>query len=76
MSNKSDAIITLSADEALVFFDFLARFNESRADHGPEVRVLRMIEATLEAQLSEPFAKDYASLVDQAKARLSAADAD
>jgi hypothetical protein len=65
--------VELSADEALVLFEWLAGLDEAKFAVGePEKRVLWRIEAALEKSLAEPFAKDYAELVEQARRRLLA----
>lgn len=64
----------LSKDEALVLFEFLARFNkEPRAnvfEDQAEERVLWHLEALLERQLLEPFDPSYAKLLQEARDRL------
>jgi hypothetical protein len=62
--------ISLTPEEALVFFDWLARLNESdalRFDHPAEQRVLWDLEAILEEKLVTPFKPDYAELVEKAR---------
>lgn len=73
MSNKDPSIeIFLSNDEALVFFEWLARFNEGRNMFTDEVekQILADVEAALEKQLAEPFSNRYHELVALAKARI------
>lgn len=66
--------ITLSKDEAIVLFEFLARFNDKADDavfeDQAEQRVLWDIESTLETKLSEPFYPNYASIVQQARTNI------
>ena len=63
--------LTMTQDEALVFFDWIARFNESRQyrfDDEAEQRVLFDMEAVLEKNLTQVFANDYVALVARARA--------
>lgn len=65
--------VDLTADEALVLYDWLARFNQRRDvefQDQAEQRVLWDIEAVLEATLVEPFRDEYASLVSAARNRV------
>ncbi len=65
--------IELSADEALVLFEWLAGLEAAKVAIGDaEQRVLWRIEGVLEKSLVEPFAKDYAELVEQARKRILA----
>jgi hypothetical protein len=65
--------IELSRDEALILFEWLARLAAAKvAIEEAEQRVLWRIEAMLEKSLAEPFAKDYAELVEQARKRILA----
>ena len=63
--------LTLSHDEALVFFDWLARFNSAEekylADQAEE-RVLWDLEAMLESVLVELLDPNYKQLVEKARA--------
>lgn len=64
---------TLTQDEALVLFEFLARNEE--ADNFPvadeaEERVLWRLHGQLEKQIAEVFDPNYHELVRQARARL------
>ena len=63
----------LSRDEAIVFFDWLARLNKGTnhafADQA-EQRVLWDLEATLESKLAEPFARNYEELLAAARGRV------
>ncbi|KUM35163.1 hypothetical protein [Arthrobacter sp. EpRS71] len=73
MSNAGQIGIELSEDEALVLFDWLARFNERKdvdfADPA-ERRILWDIESSLESLLIQPFSEDYALLLAEARSRL------
>ena len=73
MAAKNNIQLTLSSDEALVFFEWLSRFNEKPQqafEDQAEQRVLWDIEAMLQKQLVEPFASDYRELLEQARARV------
>ncbi len=63
--------IPLTKDEAIVLFEFLARFKESNGLHRfedqAEERVLWTIESVLEKELSEPFRADYQEIVKKAR---------
>jgi len=65
--------LELSADEALVFFEFVSRFTDSDqlsiADQS-EARALWNLCALLEKQLSEPFSPRYSELLARARERL------
>jgi hypothetical protein len=69
MANK--VTITLTKDEALVLFDFLARFNQ--ADHKSifedqaEQKTLLIIEGQLEKTLVEPFLPNYLDIIKQSR---------
>lgn len=63
----------LSPDEALVLFEWVSRFNKSRApgfEDQAEERVLWDLEARLESALAAPFRKDYAETLADARARV------
>lgn len=65
--------VKLSGDEALVLFDWLARFNESNSSNltdQAEQRVLWDIESSLESALIQVFSEDYSSLLNEARSRL------
>ncbi|MBP2269207.1 hypothetical protein J3A64_004747 [Pseudarthrobacter sp. PvP004] len=65
--------IKLSGDEALVLFDWLARFNKNNntdLTDQAEQRVLWDIESSLESALVQVFSEDYTSLLDEARSRL------
>jgi len=63
--------IELTNDEAIVFFEFLGRFNEnddlSRFEDQSEQRVLWDIESILEKELSEPFRANYQEILKKAR---------
>lgn len=63
--------IELSGDEALVLFEWLSGLEGSKIATGEaEQKVLWRIEGLLEKSLVEPFAADYADLVEQARQRI------
>ena len=65
--------IELTSDEALVLYDWLARFNQ-RADTDfvdqAEERVLFDLEAMLEKALVAPLQSDYPALLAQARSNV------
>jgi len=73
MSQK--LVLTLSHNEALVLFDFLARFNEQKQlPDRAQQQILYNLEAILERQLTEVFSPDYNNLVNSAKHLLLKSD--
>ena len=65
--------LTLSRPQALVLFDLLARYQESGSleiHDTAEGTVLRDICGVLEKNLDEPFADDYAQLLEIARTRV------
>jgi hypothetical protein len=65
--------VALTGDEALVLFEFLARYVESDAiviEDQAEQRALWNLLGLLEKQLVEPFASDYLDLLRQSRDRL------
>jgi len=65
--------LELSREEALVFFEWLTRFNKSEDksfEDQAEQRVLWDIEGMLESTLAEPFDPKYSDLLAQARARV------
>lgn len=69
---EAAVVLHLTGDEALVLFEWLARFNASEhsVDDQVEQRALWNLEAALERQLVAPFAEDYAKQLAEARARL------
>lgn len=60
----------LSREEAIVFFEWLSRFNKTeqfRFEDQAEQRVLWDIEATLQSSLEEPLDPAYHRLLAQAR---------
>ena len=70
MSNEK-VNIELTKEEAIVFFEFLGRFNEkddlSIFEYQSEQRILWHLECILEKKLSEPFQADYEKIVKKAR---------
>jgi hypothetical protein len=69
--NNSKLSIELSRNEALVFFEFLTRFNQKDwpeiFEDQAEQRVLWDIESILQKELVEPFNSDYQEIIKQAR---------
>ena len=68
---KEPIKIELTAQQALVLFDWVKRFNERESgqfEDQAEERVLWDVEATLEKALVEPFQDDYERLLAEARA--------
>lgn len=66
--------ITLSHDEALVLFEFFARFDESddfTLRNTAEYLAFSRISAQLDKSLVEPFKPDYVALLKAARDRLA-----
>ena len=62
--------LELSSPEALVLFEILNRFVETKkleTVHQAEARVLCDIQTMLEQLLEEPFASNYQQLLEQAR---------
>ncbi len=72
---EQDVTISLTGDEALVLFDLLHRWEDlelvTAPQHQAEQVALWNLSAVLERVLVEPFNPDYASLVSEARARLT-----
>ena len=67
--------LELTQDEALVFFEWLARLDELDAfphEHLAETYVLWSLHGQLEKVLVEPFSSNYRALVEQARSRVEA----
>lgn len=70
---KSKVNLQLSREEALVFFEWVSRFNkaaDSKFEDQAEQRVLWDVEGMLESTLEEPFAPNYDDLLAQARAKV------
>ncbi len=74
MKENKEITLSLTKDEALVLFEFLARFNEK--DHEnlfedqAEQKMLWIIEGQLQKILVEPFKSDYIEIIKEARNRL------
>ncbi len=77
---RSGAKLELSADEALVLFDWLARTSDAGEpvlyDDQAERRVLGDLLCMLERVLVEPLSPNYASLVKAARAAVRGSASD
>lgn len=71
-SADGDVNLSLTQDEALVLFEWLATFNKTEYQFvdQAERRVLWDLEARLESTLTAPFRDDYLNVVAAARARL------
>lgn len=64
-------IIKLSDYEALVFFEWLAKFNETNVvDDDAEKKLLYDLECLLESCLEEPFEENYIDLLNMSKNKI------
>lgn len=69
--------LTLSKQEALVLFEWLAKVEPMGTtvfQHPSEERVLWKLQGQLESTLQEPFAPNYDDLISQARADVEAGD--
>lgn len=72
-SRQNPILVELTADEALVLFEWLARGNRSQkfdVEDQAEQRVLFDLEARLEKTLAAPFDPDYVNLLRDARTRV------
>lgn len=71
---RRNIVVELHEDEALVFFEWLASFNEqlneSERPFSAEEIVLFSIEAKLEKMLSDIFLPDYKNILEDARKRV------
>lgn len=70
----NDMQIELTTDEALVLFEFLARFQETdrlEFAHVSEFLTLSTVRVALEDVLVEPLMSDYRSLLQSARERVA-----
>jgi hypothetical protein len=70
----AEVTIQLSADEALVLFEYFARFQDSdewRLRHNAEYLAFSRISALLEKTLVAPFQSDYLDQLDRARERIA-----
>ena len=68
-------LVALSADEALVLFELLARSDEAQLLGGiepAEERVLWRVEAQLQKALVSPFREEYRTILAAARVRILA----
>lgn len=68
-----DVRLTLTRDEAVVLFEWLARFNKEEGrkfEDQAEQRVLWNLETLLESTLEEPFKSDYDQILAAARLRV------
>ena len=73
----TDRSISLSADEALVLFELLHRWEDDDRElplEPGELTALWALSAALERVLTEPFSPRYAEMLKQARGRLSASE--
>ena len=74
MTDKQIINLTLAKDEALVLFDFLARFNQTEHpdifEDKAEQKTLWILEGQLEKQLVEPFRPDYKEIINEARNKI------
>lgn len=74
VKKKGEILVCMSNSEALVLFDWLARFNEnsvpSTFTDQAEERVLYDLEASLEASITEVLDPKYRELVNIARSLL------
>ena len=73
--SDTDVGLTLSHDQALVLFEFFARFQDTdrlEFAHAAEYLAICRVSAQLDKALVEPFAPEYAKLLAGARARVAA----
>jgi hypothetical protein len=74
MTDQQKINLTVTKDEALVLFDFLARFNHSEHpnifEDQSEQKTLWILEGQLEKQLVEPFRPDYKDIINEARNKI------
>ncbi len=74
MTDKQIINLTLTKDEALVVFDFLARFNQTEHpdifEDKAEQKTLWILQGQLEKQLVEPFRPDYKEIINEARNKI------
>ncbi len=77
MLSPAKIAVELTAEEALLLFEWLARFEENPAAPPPlagtpEEQVLWSIQGQLEKQLVEPFDANYEAFLKEARERIRA----
>jgi hypothetical protein len=73
MATKMKVALELTADEALVLFEWLSRFNQNEDvafEDAAEQRVLFDLESKLESSLSAPLEPNYKVLLAEARNRV------
>lgn len=74
VNQNENVYLTLSKNEALVFFELLSRLKEKENkelfENPAEEKVLWSIEAELEKSLSEPFSPNYLEILQKAREEL------
>ncbi len=74
MIEDEELNIKLAKHEALVLFDFLARFGKTDHPHiverQAEQKTLWILEAQLEKLLDEPFLPNYKAIIDEARSKI------
>jgi hypothetical protein len=72
-TDREPIVITLTGDEALVLFEWVARFNDARGvefEDQAEERVLWDLESRLESMLVAPLTPEYDQRLAAARARV------
>ncbi len=78
MAAEPELIVPLTSDEALVLFDLLSRLDRASnplvglLERRAEQIALWSLSAAIEQRLGQPFAADYANLLQGARERLAA----
>jgi hypothetical protein len=74
MTDTQEINLNLTKNEALVLFDFLARFNQKEHNDifqdQAEQKMLWLLEGQLEKQLTEPFSPDYKDIIKAARDKI------
>ena len=79
------AVVQLTADEAVVLFELLSRWERDEGKDYPaetcfesagEIIALMQVLAQLESQLAEPFRSDYHEILEAARQRLATGQED
>ena len=74
MTGSKEVLITLNKDQALVLFEFVARFNETNHkvlfEDQAEQKMMWLIQRQLEKVLVEPFMPNYKDIVKEARNKI------
>lgn len=74
MNDQQKINLTVTKDEALVLFEFLARFNQSEHtdifEDLAEQKTLWILEGQLVKQLVEPLRPDYKDIINEARNKI------